>query len=128
MSQREVIAAGKATSADTTRQVCLAPPVFCDRCRGDDRRPFGWVFRVYSALTIAAALLFGLLSAQVDRIEAGDSTPYMGLLERVGIGAWLLWMAVVAIMLLRHVPEPKLGGTQHAGRADRHNLMHASAS
>jgi hypothetical protein len=25
----------------------------------------------------------------------------MGLLERIGIGAWLLWMAVASVMLLR---------------------------
>jgi hypothetical protein len=53
-----------------------------------------------SVLTIATALVFGMLSGQVDRLEAGDPTPYMGLLERIGIGAWLLWLAVAAIVLL----------------------------
>ena len=62
---------------------------------------FGWVFRVYSVLTLAVALVFGRLSAQVDKIQAGDPTPYLGLLERIGIGAWLLWMAVASVMLLR---------------------------
>ena len=45
---------------------------------------FGWVFRLYSVATIATALVFGLLSAQIDKVEAGDPTPYMGLLERIG--------------------------------------------
>ncbi len=62
---------------------------------------FGSVFRVYSVLTLAVALVFGRLSAQVDKIQAGDPTPYLGLLERIGIGAWLLWMAVASVMLLR---------------------------
>ncbi len=62
---------------------------------------FGWAFRLYSIVTLVTALLFGLLSAQVDRIEAGEPTPYMGLLERIGIGAWLLWIAVVAVVLIR---------------------------
>ena len=59
-------------------------------------------------LGIATALVFGLLSAQVDKIEAGDTTPKMGLLERIGIGAWLLWMAVLAVVLLR---SESSGGT-----------------
>ncbi len=42
-----------------------------------------------------------MLSAQVEQVEAGDATPIMGLVERVGIGAWLLWLAVVGIVLLR---------------------------
>jgi hypothetical protein len=62
---------------------------------------FGWIFRLYSVVTIATALVFGLLSAQVGKLEAGAPTPYMGLLERIGIGAWLLWMAVVAMVLWR---------------------------
>jgi hypothetical protein len=45
--------------------------------------------------------VFGMLSAQVEQVEAGDATPIMGLVERVGIGAWLLWLAVVGIVLLR---------------------------
>jgi ABC-type thiamin/hydroxymethylpyrimidine transport system permease subunit len=68
----------------------------------------GWVFRLYSVATIATALVFGLLSAQVDRIEAGAPTPYMGLLERIGIGAWLLWMVVVAMVLWRTTRSPKV--------------------
>jgi hypothetical protein len=29
----------------------------------------------------------------------------MGLLERIGIGAWLLWLAVVGVVLLRRIGE-----------------------
>ncbi|TIC81298.1 DUF998 domain-containing protein [Nocardioides sp. GY 10113] len=105
MSRREVIAAGGATSADTlhlwlagaTGVLVLAEVVAAAFA-------FGWVFRAYSALTVAWAGTFGMLSAQVDRIEAGDPTPWMGLLERAGIGAWLLWMAVLAVALLRRRP------------------------
>jgi hypothetical protein len=61
----------------------------------------GWYFRVYSVLTLVIALVFRRLSAQVDRIEAGDPTPSMGVLERIGIGAWLLWLAVASVVLLR---------------------------
>lgn len=102
MSQRAVIAAGKATSADTMHLVLSAATgLFVAAYVATVAVGFGWSFRLYSIATIAASLVFGLLSAQVDKIEAGDPTPYMGLLERIGIGAWLLWMAVLAAVLLR---------------------------
>jgi hypothetical protein len=69
---------------------------------------FGWVFRLYSLVTIATALVFGLLSGQVDKLEAGAPTPYMGLLERISIAAWLLWMAIVAMVLWRTTRSPKV--------------------
>jgi hypothetical protein len=100
MSQREVIAAGGATSADTMHLVLSAATgVFVAAYVATTAVAFGWGFRIYSFLTLATALVFGMLSAQVDKIEAGDPTPYMGLLERVGIGAWLVWLAVTAIAL-----------------------------
>lgn len=109
MSQREVIAAGGATSADTRHLVLSgATGVLVTAHVATAALAFGWIFRVYSIATIATALLFGMLAAQVDKIEAGDPTPYMGLLERIGIGAWLLWVAVAAIVLIRGSPrEPR---------------------
>jgi hypothetical protein len=102
MSQREVIAAGGATSADTLHLILSAATgLFVAAYVATAALAFGWVFRLYSVLTIATALVFGLLSAQVDKIEAGDPTPYMGLLERIGIGAWLVWLAALAVILLR---------------------------
>ena len=101
MSQRELLAAGEATSADTMHLVpSAATGLFVAAYVATTTFAFGWVFRLYSVVTIATALVFGILSAQVDKIEAGDPTPYMGLLERIGIGAWLLWIAVVAVVLL----------------------------
>jgi hypothetical protein len=119
MSQREVLAEGGATSADTMHLVLSAATgLFVVAYVATTAFAFGWVFRIYSVVTIATALVFGLLSAQVDKIEAGDPTPYMGLLERIGIGAWLLWMAVLAIMLLRTRGDaPKVTATPDTPRA-----------
>jgi hypothetical protein len=109
MSQRVVIAAGGATSADTLHLfLSAATGLFVAAYVATTAVGFGWVFRLYSVATIATALVFGLLSAQVDRIEAGAPTPYMGLLERIGIGAWLLWMVVVAMVLWRTTRSPKV--------------------
>jgi hypothetical protein len=102
MSQREAIAAGGATSADTMHLILAAGTgLFVAAYVAIFAVAFGWLFRAYSALTLAAALVFGRLSAQVEHIEAGDPTPYMGMLERTGIGAWLLWMVVASVVLLR---------------------------
>lgn len=102
MSPREVIAAGRATNADTMHLVLSgATGLFVAAYVATAAVAFGWAFRLYSIATVGAALLFGVLSAQVEKIEAGEPTPYMGLLERVGIGAWLLWVAVLAVILMR---------------------------
>jgi hypothetical protein len=109
MSQREVIAAGGATSADTLHLVLSAATgLFVAAYVATTAVGFGWVFRLYSVATIATAFVFGLLSAQVDKLETGAPTPDMGLLERIGIGAWLLWLAVVAMVLWRSTRSPKV--------------------
>jgi hypothetical protein len=109
MSDRDVIAAGGATSADSMHLVLSAATgLFVAAYVAALAIAYGWLFRLYSALTIVTALVFGMLSAQVDRVEAGDPTPYMGLLERVGIGAWLLWLAVAAVVLLRTGDDTEL--------------------
>ena len=111
MSRREVIAAGGATSADTMHLVLAAGTgLFVAAYVAVFAVAFGWRFRAYSVLTLALALVFGRLSAQVDRLEAGDPTPYMGLLERIGIGVWLLWLAVAAVALLRRNTHNAVGG------------------
>jgi hypothetical protein len=100
MSRREVIASGGSTSADTMHLVLAAGTgLFVAAFSA----AFGWRFRAYSLLTLAVALVFGRLSAQVDHLVAGATTPYMGLLERIGIGASLLWLAVAAVVLLRRI-------------------------
>ncbi len=91
-------------------------------------------FRTYSLLTVAVVLAGGASTfAFVPRVAAGASTPWLGVLERTYIGAFLLWVAVLAATLLRAptVPpampdtrrpaasrdsESLLGGTQRSQR------------
>ncbi len=64
-------------------------------------------FRFYSFATIVIVLLFGALTGlQIPRLAAGESTPWMGLTERVNIYATMLWFAVLAIILLRAEKRP----------------------
>jgi hypothetical protein len=37
---------------------------------------------------------------QASKLPAGEPTPWMGLFERISVGPWLLWMAILAIMLV----------------------------
>jgi hypothetical protein len=63
---------------------------------------FGAKFRVYSAATVTVMLLFGYLTTlDVPRVAAGLPTPLLGLNERFIFLAWLTWMAVLSIKLLR---------------------------
>ena len=64
----------------------------------------GWGFRIYCAATVAVILVFGALTgAQAPHVAQGLPTPLMGFYERVNIGAWLLWMAVLAVVLWRRL-------------------------
>ena len=70
-------------------------------------------FRFYSVATIVILLTFGVLTAlQAPQLEAGRSTPWMGLTERINIYATMLWFAVLAIALSRakaERPQDNLG-------------------
>ena len=57
----------------------------------------GRAFFTYSILTIVVLAVFGLLAGlQGARLAAGEPTPWFGVVERIHIGAYLLWMAILA--------------------------------
>ncbi len=59
-------------------------------------------FRIYSIVTIIALLFFGAwTSTQVSAIAEGQSTPWMGIIERVNVYLSMLWVLVFAVILLR---------------------------
>jgi Protein of unknown function (DUF998) len=59
-------------------------------------------FRFYSIGTILTLLVFGALAGlDAPRLEAGEATPWLGVIERINIYAYLLWVAALAISLLR---------------------------
>jgi Protein of unknown function (DUF998) len=58
-------------------------------------------FRLYSILTFAAVVVFWAWSLMyAPRLAAGDPTPWLGVVERIALGVWLLWLAVLAVALL----------------------------
>lgn len=59
-------------------------------------------FRRYTFTTILIMIVFGALAGSSGaRLAAGQPTPGFGILERVNIYASLLWVAVLAVALLR---------------------------
>jgi Protein of unknown function (DUF998) len=63
---------------------------------------FGPRFRTYSYATIVILMVFGGLTAPyAPRLAAGRSTPWMGVLERINIYAYLIWVAALAVSFRR---------------------------
>ena len=63
---------------------------------------FGKRFRLFSVAMAVTVLVFGAVTGMLSSdITAGDPTPWMGIVERISYGAWLLWMGVLAVVLLR---------------------------
>jgi Protein of unknown function (DUF998) len=57
-------------------------------------------FLCYTIATVVVVLLFGVLTGlQGPRIPANLPTPWAGITERINIGAFLLWIVVLAIDL-----------------------------
>jgi hypothetical protein len=103
MHQREVIAAGGGTLTDTLHIVwTIVHLAFMLLMIGFGAAALGKSFRIYSAATIIVFLVFGILtSMESPGIEANKPTPYIGIWERVNMGAYMLWVVVFAILLLQ---------------------------
>jgi hypothetical protein len=103
MHQRAVLAAGGETLADTAHLVLAMVTValmFAAMVFG--AAAFGLWFRLYSIATIVILLAFGVLTtSDAARVAANLPTPWAGLWERINIMAFLLWVVVLAIVLLR---------------------------
>ncbi len=62
-------------------------------------------FRRYSLASAGTVVVAGALTgSQSAKLARGEPTPWLGLAERISIGAWLLWLAVLAIKLMRASP------------------------
>lgn len=63
---------------------------------------FGKRFLFYSIGTIVVLIVFGALAGlDGPRMAAQLPTPWLGVTERINVGAYLLWMAALAIAVLR---------------------------
>jgi len=70
---------------------------------------FGKRFRLYSMGTILILLVPSIVVfLYVPQIAANVFTPWTGIAERISTYGYLLWQAVLAIVLLRMEKEPRL--------------------
>lgn len=101
MHLREVIAAGGSTITDTihltlggvTEVIFILALIFAAAALGKS-------FRIYSLVTLAVILLFGLFTfMDSPGISKNLPTPHIGTWERINIGVFLLWIVVLAVSL-----------------------------
>lgn len=62
----------------------------------------GKKFRVYSFLSGVTVVGFGALTGvESQKMNRGEPTPWLGVVERIMLGAWLSWMSALAVILQR---------------------------
>ena len=104
MHQREVLAAGGATVTDSIHLLVMSPLscLFMMASMGFAAAAFANWFRSYSIVTILLLVLFGVLTGlDAPKVEANLPTPWLGVIERIMMGVFLLWVMILALMLLQ---------------------------
>jgi hypothetical protein len=109
MNTREVMAAGEGDWRGSLHiPATLIMSLSLMAAMGFAAGLLGRRFRWYTAGTILVLLAFGgVVGTKAGAIEANEPTPWMGAFERVNIYATMLWIAVLAVALLR---ESSSGG------------------
>lgn len=103
MHLRPALAAGGGTISDTAHiALGIVTVVLMLLAIGSGAVAFGRRFRRYSLATLVVVFVFGFLTAiDAPAIPADRPTPWIGVWERINIGAFLLWIIVLAVALLR---------------------------
>jgi hypothetical protein len=103
MKPREALAAGEGTLRNAMHPPgTIVMSLFIVLAMVFGSALLGKRFRYYTYATIATLVVFGVLaSLQAGRMVANQPTPWMGIEERINIYATMLWVAVLAIGLLR---------------------------
>lgn len=74
----------------------------------------GW-FRLYSIGTVLVLVGFGMLSSlAIPNVDKNLPTPWMGAFERINAYAYLGWLVVLAVILIR---RSRTQATPHSGGA-----------
>ena len=77
----------------------------------------GGRFRTYSYATILAILVFGVWAGiQIGQMSANRTDAWLGIVERGNVYAIMLWVAVLAIGLLRAQSQSNIQRTSALGR------------
>jgi hypothetical protein len=100
---REVLEAGKETWRNTLHIPTTAVMILCILLAiGFGSTLLGRRFRYFSYAMILAILAFGVWAGtQIGQMGENQPTPWLGIVERGNVYAIMLWVAVLAIGLLR---------------------------
>ena len=130
MHQREVLAAGGGTFTDTWHIVMSVITVLLMFLSiGFGAIAFGKKFRFYSIATILVFIVFGILTAlEAPNIDKNGSTPFIGLWERINIAAFMVWLFVFAVILLRVEQRSSLGRSYKKHRTVEEQLINKQDS
>jgi hypothetical protein len=103
MHRREVIAAGGGTLTDTLHLVWGGVHLLLMLVMiGFGASVYGKGFRIFSVAIVLVFFVFGILTSIDSRgIAAGTPTPYVGIWERINIGAYMAWVIVFAMKLIK---------------------------
>ena len=110
MHRREALARGERSRTDTMHIVVTSTnSLLILLAIWFGSTAFGRRFRRYSIGTILVLVAAGGLTAtQAPRVEANLPTPWAGVTERISIGGYLLWQAVLAVALMRARPTRRV--------------------
>lgn len=103
MHQREVIGSGGGTLTDTLHITwAMISLVFMMLLMGFGAAALENKFRVFTLATFVVFIVFGvLIGVESPGIEANLPTPHIGIWERINIGAFMFWVIVFSIALMR---------------------------
>jgi hypothetical protein len=109
MHLRETLASGGGTFSDTMHiALGVATEIIYLFALAFAAASLGRSFRLYSIATFMVLLVFGVLTfLDAPGISTNQPTPLIGVWERINIGAFLLWVVVLAIILLRKEKSQK---------------------
>lgn len=132
MHLRETLAAGGGTATDTGHLVVtFVWALLSMTAMGFGAAAFGWTFRGYTIASAAIMIVFGVLNGRAGpAISAGLPTPWAGVWERIIICSFMLWLAVLALLLLtaRETARPPAEPTRRGrGSGDRRSDRAAPA-
>jgi hypothetical protein len=104
MHQREVLAAGGSTLTDTMHILVMSPvsALFMMVSMGFAAAAFKNWFRIFSIASIIILLVSGALTGLgAPDLNANQPTPWLGIIERIMLSVFLVWVVVLAITLLK---------------------------
>lgn len=102
MHQREILADGGKTLTDTLHLVwTVENGVLTLLAMGFAAEALGGGFRLYSVVTMAVLVAAGAATGHdAPFVDRNLPTPWIGVWERINLGAWLLWVVVLSMRLL----------------------------